>query len=44
MTKSAFFTTPIMDIANAYNMIDLATYEEFQDKLLQTVKILYKLT
>ncbi len=41
---SATEVSAIMDIANAYDMIDIATYEEFQDKLLQIVKILYKLT
>lgn len=40
---SATEVSAIIDIAYAYNLIDSATYEEFQDKLLQTVKILYKL-
>jgi len=40
---SAAEASAIIDIANAYNMIDPSTYEEFQDKLLQIIKILYKL-
>ena len=40
---SATEVSAIIDIANAYNMIDSSSYEEFQDRLLQIVKILYKL-
>lgn len=40
---SATEVSAIIDIANAYNLIDQIIYDEFQDKLLQIVKILYKL-
>jgi len=40
---SATETSAIMDIAEALAYIDYSTYESVQDKLLQIVKILYKL-
>ena len=40
---SAMETSAIIDIAEALNYIDNRTYDEMQDKLLQIVKILYKL-
>ena len=40
---SAAESSSIMDIAEALKYIDNRTYEEIQDKLLQIVKILYKL-
>lgn len=40
---SAAETSSIMDIAQALEYIDDPTYEDIQDKLLQVIKILYKL-
>ena len=41
---SATEVSAIIDIANSYRMIDLPNYNEWQDILLQIVKILYKLS
>ncbi len=40
---SATETSAIIDIADALDYIDNQTYEDVQDKLLQIVKMLYKL-
>ena len=40
---SATETSAIIDIAEALKYVDNQTYKEIQDKLLQIVKILYKL-
>lgn len=41
---SAMESSAIMEIASAYNLVESIVYEEFQDKLLQIVKILYKIS
>lgn len=41
---SAMEVSAIIDIAQAYEMVDQDTYTDIQDKLLQIVKILYKLS
>ena len=40
---SAAEVSAVMDIADALNLIDKSTYNDMQDKLLQIVKMLYKL-